>query len=723
MFNNSAEEKTFLNTCTTGKLHISNRTDISTESATCRPNYNVTNLYICNRNDKKFDYFPSTSKETNNQLTKLTRLNRQDKSKNYHLLKHESNDYYQCSNSILNNYKNNFMHLGTYSKESCPFKELDQNNQKANNSNLKKFRNKLSKPIKPANKSVKFEKPKKLVKIIKFKKTSTKPKFFISKKLVNRKKFDKMNQNWSQVKVNETELFGLNNNQNIKQEMQAGMNMKKTIEENMAKLDSSKITRNHKATSLIYNQKALIAKNNKVKSHLTLPSILERSSSSTISEKNLTIGNHQASSGCSKLIRSMQNLNERTNESMDSLIIDLNKFESQLDLLDSNQRGLLLKTKRNQFKKQSEHSMKYLIENELQNEIKDNLLNSNIKDKRHYHHRHYPTNLINSNDLICKSKCNLNRSLKNKKIVLIKPINEQPYHTRLGTIMSLKGALTITSRFYPENYGWAWVILLCTIYIHLLNFLISLNGLNLLIGHLLFDLRYNILNSLTINHFKCFDLNNNNIHYLVNNQLDIINRMNLSGLNLDDQMQRNDLAFKTFRMSKFNISQLNNLKTTRKLLDYGLFYLNKPMQNYHSEFSNLIKRKQDKIDFDQLKNSKKLNRSKRSNVKSDTKLNKTNYLNEPNRTQNTNLTMLNIMKQNILEQILLKSIILRHPFIINEDIEQKIMDQNYLQEKFADNLKANSLNNCGAILLDQLIKSINLNLILSNDQIMFQMSK
>lgn len=519
-------------------------------------------------------------------------------------------------------------------------------------------------------------------------------------------------------------------------------------------------------------------------------------------------------------IRDEETVRKENDKSINSsaIIIDLNKIDSPA----ANQYPHCTANR--------VYSMKYILENEV-HEIPDDLLN----DDR-------PTTVQADDERKLKT------NLKNKKIVLIKPINE-PY-ARLGrlnnnkTIMSLKGALTITKQYYPENQ-WAWVVVVCTVYIHLLNFVISLNGLNLLIGHLLFEQRYTILNSLTTSHLKCFDIDSffvsnrmNFMHHYMNHLNMNRTDMNLTHLNISlqhmnnltmsqmsDRNQMNHLNYLTTYQSKYTVSnetnginahqtntkrhrkhssQLDELKNRQKFLfDYGLLLTRSLVADDHQMSNqilmnepfpdqlNLNRNKQTNLDyfiqldaslmdefdeFDKKFTSDSSDRraidessdSQSTNESSDAKfinesnaklmsasqtmndLFTTNHLltnNQLNSSSNTNKQfntyashrstdkpevnnlrinnseMNDLAHSKRIKQNLLKQILHKQPFGRDEQLEQKLMEQNYLEQKVLENLKTQSTNNCGAILLKNLFRLIESNAILSNNQIKFQMGK
>lgn len=495
------------------------------------------------------------------------------------------------------------------------------------------------------------------------------------------------------------------------------------------------------------------------KCSLKLPSILERSSSSTISEKetgrtirfgraNEPDDKRREESDCKNKSRSMQ----------DSLVIDLDRIDSELA---------------NQYRPGPGHlmsyfsSMKHLLENGLDRMEKSGVFKADVDGSP-----------PGGGGIMLSSKrfelTGRSSALRDKKVVLIKPtINESC--ARLGhlnnkAIMSFRGALCITKNFYPENH-WAWIVCLCTVCFHLLNFVVSMNGLSLWIGHLLFEQRYTILTSLSTSHLKCIDINN----YFV------LDRMNFHSNQSDREADRAHHAAHLGEPSRFsntgrnfsldssferqiarspletytrqtNASDDQSKELMKRLLfDYGLVYLpsstkqtekflayadfehftklNAPYLNENGEnfpynqvsfwgkdprirLENLIKL--DELDVRLRKFDKSGNRdqaiSEQNNSANNPTANNSNVNLPPNEFSHLNAIKVRL---NQLEQLLL-----RWPPERGEQ-QRLLNEKKYLEREFLENLKARSGDNCAAIWFGNLVKSIESGRTLSNSQIMF----
>lgn len=631
-------------------------------------------------------------------------------------------------------------------------------------------------------KAPRFERTPKLAKTIKSKKSSLKPKH-LAKQLskIKRKKFDQTNNPLAD-RLRADERANL---ENFNEPTQKGNSASKNGElfsgsyDRIVELTPGDRTNSKSKDlfdplnqvmqdSIVMKSSPTVKINTKTaKSNLKLPSILERSSSSTISERETG----RAQFRCSKTNEQGQeksNCRAQRRSMDDSLVIDLDKIDSGL----ANQFD-------NQFDSRPGHlmmsyfnSMKHLLENGL-NEMENNVFGGNRCTGSR-------TPMSSRGNVRLNSKrCGLSASssnLKDKKVVLIKPISESC--ARLGhlnnkAIMSFRGALRITKNFYPEN-NWAWIVCFCTVYFHLLNFIVSMNGLSLLIGHLLFEQRYIVLTSLTTSHLKCIDLNNyfvldklkfhsnqidrkvdfNHTAHLAAEHADFFNKSNyLERIDQTGQTQGHaHQASPTFDESK---------QLIKRLFDYGLVYLpssRKQTQKFlaytdFKHFADLNRtylassdalEKNENFPFNRVNFSNKENQISLENLikfdqfdfgqhKFDS--NKSDTLAGPNldtldsavasgpeqndsNAQSSYFKRLNAIKIRLNQ---LERILFQRPVEENEKSVQKFLkEKKYLEQQLLENLRDRSGDSCAAIWFGNLVKSIESGQTMSNSQIMFQ---
>lgn len=649
-------------------------------------------------------------------------------------------------------------------------------------------------------KRLKFEKTKKLAKTIKLKKSSFKPKH-LAKQLskIKKKKLDQINNQLAghrlrddkDRKADQSKTTGhcseLNFANQIYELSDDVFGESYSCSAESPREPASQANQLGKSKdafdplNLIMRDSLLIKSNPAVKtnsiktckSSLKLPSILERSSSSTISEKETGRAvrcskadeqddNRREKSNCKNKSRSMQG----------SLVIDLDRIDSELA---------------NQYNSRPGpghlmsyfSSMKHLLENRLDRMEKNVVFNTADGNGT-------PMNSSGGNTRLNSKRFDLtNRSshLRDKKVVLIKPtINESC--ARLGhlnnkAIMSFRGALCITKNFYPEN-NWAWIVCFCTVCFHLLNFVVSMNGLSLLIGHLLFEQRYVILTSLSTSHLKCIDINNYfvldkmNFHFNQTDREEDFDHPAHLREPFDFLSERKRLDHPSTRQSarspmetythQTNASEDQSKERIKRLLfDYGLVYLpSSPKQtekflvyadfehfaNSNAPYLNSTKLGEgENFPFNQVNFS---NKDQKISLENLIKLDELDVLlrrfdaDKPNtftatstdqhyavsgkernnstlNNSNVNLQSNEFSHLNAIKVRLnqLEQLLLRWPSEQQSEQQKLFTEKKHLERKFLENLKARSGDNCAAIWFGNLVESIESGRTLSNSQIMF----
>ena len=355
----------------------------------------------CNRTDLCISSIVANEADDKLNAKKLTNLISKTlkRKRSLNKLKAKQNQLKQQTNFAPNSkVDKDLMQLNLDNKEKELTNQLSKNqlgksdlDKKLCNRQLIRKRFSLISPIRRIEKSkkLKLNKQKKLQTT-----KSLKPKY-LAKQLNKLRR--KRTQNWStvnQLKMSERQHHS---DENFKMDHQVSAKSMRTSKSSDQKRNSiHELMRN---SIMMKNNQTTIKNGCKVKTNLKLPSIRERSSTSTLSDKDGVQ---------TKIIKNSNENKDGNKSSIDSLTMDLNKIDSQTN---------------NQC---TGHSIDYFnsmnyFRNEIY-EIGDRLTNEdkeNCKENRKENHKDN-----------CKDKISMgNNNLKDKKVVLIKPINE---FARLG---------------------------------------------------------------------------------------------------------------------------------------------------------------------------------------------------------------------------------------------------------------------------------------------------